>query len=410
MLAMERALAAQRREPRSRSATSTRTARRRRSATRRSRRRSSASSASTPPAAARGLLDEVDARPPARRGRRDRRHRDGARARITASCRRRSTTKFPTPSAGSTTCRTSRAKPDLDVAMSNGFGFGGHNTIVVFGEHGMPMAGETRRRRLRALLKLTGAADVDVGVGRAGVRARQRGQRERRRLERTARVLRRRDPRLRRLALADGRVSRRARGRADAAQGVPRQRRPRARRRRGGSASPTSSCSAPAWSAPAAAATRASWPTRSRRSSARSTWRPTWSASTRFLEQEHLVPRRPPQRRRARREDRPAGVHASAASRDAALLRARGRPAARPPLHLAGASRRRDPGRRDRAVEEGRAAERRRDGALDPAHRGIREAPTAPASNDDRPGDRARQASRPRSPRHARHAERHRNH
>ena len=37
----------------------------------------------------------------------------------------------PIPSATSTTSRTRRARPTVDVAMSNSFGFGGHNASIV---------------------------------------------------------------------------------------------------------------------------------------------------------------------------------------------------------------------------------------------------------------------------------------
>ena len=37
-----------------------------------------------------------------------------------------------TPRATSTTSRTSRARPDVRVAISNSFGFGGHNAWIVF--------------------------------------------------------------------------------------------------------------------------------------------------------------------------------------------------------------------------------------------------------------------------------------
>ena len=38
----------------------------------------------------------------------------------------------PTPSAISTTCRTRRAKAEVDAALSNGFGFGGTNATLAF--------------------------------------------------------------------------------------------------------------------------------------------------------------------------------------------------------------------------------------------------------------------------------------
>ena len=64
-------------------------------------------------------LDQVDDRPPARRRGRHRGDRHRAGDPRTASCRRRSTTRRPTRSATSTTCRTQARKPDVDVALSN---------------------------------------------------------------------------------------------------------------------------------------------------------------------------------------------------------------------------------------------------------------------------------------------------
>ena len=48
-------------------------------------------------------------------------------------CRRRSTTASPTPSATSTTSRTSPASVQVDVALSNAMGLGGHNGCVLLG-------------------------------------------------------------------------------------------------------------------------------------------------------------------------------------------------------------------------------------------------------------------------------------
>ena len=128
--------------------------------------------------------------------------RDRARDRTTASSHRRPTTKSPIPSARSTTSPTSRARPNVEVAMSNGFGFGGHNTSVVFGRHAY-VAGEKRRARLRALLKAAGVARARSGCWSSRRSSTPAPARERSlRHERTARVLRRRDPGVRRVALS----------------------------------------------------------------------------------------------------------------------------------------------------------------------------------------------------------------
>ena len=82
---------------------------------------------------ARGLLDEVDDGPHLRRRRRDRGDHVHPRAPRRRSCRRRSTTRTPTPSATSTTSRTRRATTQVDVALSNAMGLGGHNGCVLFG-------------------------------------------------------------------------------------------------------------------------------------------------------------------------------------------------------------------------------------------------------------------------------------
>ncbi len=74
----------------------------------------------------RGRPDTASARP-ARSRRRSRSWRSSG-----ASCRRRSTRRSPIPSATSTTSRTSRAQEQVEIGVSNSFGFGGHNACVVF--------------------------------------------------------------------------------------------------------------------------------------------------------------------------------------------------------------------------------------------------------------------------------------
>ena len=71
---------------------------------------------------------------------------------ITAFCRRRSTTGTPTRSATWTTCRTTRAAVELEIALSNAMGLGGHNGCVL-----------ARPRRLGSIFSSYGAicaADV----------------------------------------------------------------------------------------------------------------------------------------------------------------------------------------------------------------------------------------------------------
>ena len=81
---------------------------------------------------ARGLVDEGRDRPLLRRRRRGRGGLHGAWRSSTARRRRRSTTRTRTRTAISTTCRTcARDLPDLSVAVSNSFGFGGHNASIV---------------------------------------------------------------------------------------------------------------------------------------------------------------------------------------------------------------------------------------------------------------------------------------
>ena len=77
------------------------------------------------------LVHEGRDRPLPRRVGRDRGDRLASSPSATASCRRRSTRRCPTPSATSTTSRTSRARCKVDVALSNNFGFGGHNACLV---------------------------------------------------------------------------------------------------------------------------------------------------------------------------------------------------------------------------------------------------------------------------------------
>ena len=80
--------------------------------------------------ASRGELDEVDDRPSA--GCLGRRRGDLHRAgRVSAaSCRRRSTSTTPTRSATSTTCAHTARRTNVEVALSNSFGFGGTNVSL----------------------------------------------------------------------------------------------------------------------------------------------------------------------------------------------------------------------------------------------------------------------------------------
>ncbi len=78
-----------------------------------------------------GLLDQVDDRPSAGRLRRGGPRGDACSACATASCRRRSTSTIPTPSATSTTSRTARGRPRFANALCNCIGFGSKNTALV---------------------------------------------------------------------------------------------------------------------------------------------------------------------------------------------------------------------------------------------------------------------------------------
>ena len=82
---------------------------------------------------ARRLLDEVRARAPVRSRRRGRGDDVRAARSTRACCRRRSTTGTRTRSATSTTSRTRRASVQVDVALSNAMGLGGHNACVLLG-------------------------------------------------------------------------------------------------------------------------------------------------------------------------------------------------------------------------------------------------------------------------------------
>ena len=82
---------------------------------------------------ARGVVDQVDDRPPAGRERRGRRRHLGARAQRAASCRRRSTCAIPIPRATWTSFRTTAAPAEVDAALCNCLGFGSKNSAVVIG-------------------------------------------------------------------------------------------------------------------------------------------------------------------------------------------------------------------------------------------------------------------------------------
>ena len=77
--------------------------------------------------------------------------------RAMASCRRRSTTSTPTPSATSTTSRTRRATPRCARAMSNSFGFGGHNATLIFRRYDGCMSDESGRRSAAGRRRPAGA-------------------------------------------------------------------------------------------------------------------------------------------------------------------------------------------------------------------------------------------------------------
>ena len=88
---------------------------------------------------ARGLVDEVDDGPHVRRRRRDRG--DHVRAR---AARRRAAADDQLPRARprratSTTCRTRRGARQVDVALSNAMGLGGHNGCVLLGRAAMTL-------------------------------------------------------------------------------------------------------------------------------------------------------------------------------------------------------------------------------------------------------------------------------
>ena len=78
------------------------------------------------------VLDQVDARPPARRRGRPRGGASPSWRSATSSCRRPSTSTSPTPSATSTTSPTWAATTRIDLAISTSFGFGGHNACLAF--------------------------------------------------------------------------------------------------------------------------------------------------------------------------------------------------------------------------------------------------------------------------------------
>ena len=77
------------------------------------------------------VVDQVDGRPPDRRGRGGGGGGAGADAARRASCRRPSTRPRPTRNAISITCRTAPARCRVRTAVSTSFGFGGQNAALV---------------------------------------------------------------------------------------------------------------------------------------------------------------------------------------------------------------------------------------------------------------------------------------
>ena len=118
---------------------------------------------------ARGLVDEVGDGPLLRGGRRDRgddvRARDPPR-RAAADDR---TTSTRTPSATSTTSRTRRARPQVDVALSNAMGLGGHNGCVLLGRVERLTRSRPRDSRVDAsgVSSASESSDHDVRLRRA---------------------------------------------------------------------------------------------------------------------------------------------------------------------------------------------------------------------------------------------------